>query len=85
MGYNFVTCLTELKYNKRCYISDREFTEKDCECRNVVELDCKHAFHYPIFMKSYFELNTNIHTYLKCPYCMADISPVPFKIRIKNR
>ena len=85
MVRRFITSLDDLKYNTRCYISDHLFTENDCSRRNIIELDCSHAFDYTVFMKSYLNLNKNIHTYLKCPYCMSDISKVPFKIRINYK
>ena len=84
MGYKFITSLYDLKFNSSCYISNHKFNEADCKSKNIIELDCKHAFHYKLFMKSYIELNKSMYTYLKCPYCMADISKIPFRITINK-
>ena len=46
-------------------------------------LECDHAFCYKEFMLSYKELNKDMMSYRKCPYCMADIFKVPFKFSRK--
>ncbi len=78
-GYEFIDSLDSLKYNKYCPITGKKITNKDCEDRNVILLDCNHAFHYNSFMLSYVNLNKHILSYRKCPYCMSDISKIPFK------
>ena len=47
-------------------------------------LECNHAFLYNNFMISYIELNKDIFSYRKCPYCMCDIHKVPFKFKINT-
>jgi hypothetical protein len=79
----FINDLQDLIYNKQCLITGKEFTVNDCKDRNIILLDCKHAFLYKPFMVSYYNLNTNLLTYRKCPYCMKTISKIPYKINKK--
>lgn len=79
----FINDLDKLKYNKVCLITGREFTEEDCKRKNIIMLECDHAFCYKEFMLSYKELNKDMMSYRKCPYCMADIFKVPFKFTRK--
>lgn len=80
----FIDDLDKLKFNKVCLITGKEFTEQDCKNKNVIMLECQHAFFYKAFMLSYNELNKDIMSYRKCPYCMTDIFKVPFKFTMKK-
>ena len=75
----FIDDLDKLKFNKVCLITGKKFTEKDCKNKNVIMLECNHAFFYKPFMLSYNELNKDIMSYRKCPYCMIDIFKIPYK------
>ena len=79
----FINDINKLKYNKICLITGREFTEQDCIDKNVIMLECSHAFLYKEFMLSYTELNKHMMSFRKCPYCMTDIFKVPFKFSRK--
>jgi|TARA_B100000925_G_C21735699_1_gene357044 hypothetical protein len=83
-SHEFINDLDKLKLNTQCPITGREFTEEDCKNRNIIMLECNHAFLYNNFMISYNELNKDIFSYRKCPYCMCDIHKVPFKFKINT-
>ena len=66
--------------NKSCYISNTCFTEEDFKHNNVIRLNCGHTFKYDYFMRSRYYLNQNIYTHSRCPYCMCNLSKIPFII-----
>ena len=80
-SYKIITDLSKLHYNKSCLITGRKFTEKDCKDRNVILLECNHAFLYSSFMLSYHSMNKHFMSYRKCPYCMCDISKITYKFK----
>ena len=70
--------------NKFCGISGEPFYQRDCDTKNILQLECGHIFKYRPFMRSYRILNQNIYTRKRCPYCMNTISKVPIVINIKD-